>query len=414
MKPRNKREREVVELSSKMLPITETQKQYAYKHCFVPTGVVLKKGGAVHCLECGVAFYCDTLAGEIVCPNCNNELDIRSSRKRKPRTEKEAYQVVTTAGGWQVIRTYYAHKTTAPEQPAQYNIYEVARLFIKPNTKEVVLARPRLMSYSALYDLSKPMSIKDENYHICADVIYPRWKVLPILKRNGFCKELKQGVPNNVFRALLYESQYETLAKAKRFDFFFKLRGYVITNYWPQVKMAIRHNYYPSDYRLWEDTIVMAKNNGCDIFSPKYVLPDNLQQMHDEMVRKQTRREKAEAVERRKKDNENYVLHYGELLSVEIEGNGITIAPLKSYEEFYEEGKAMHHCVESYFDNKDSLILSAKKNGERIATIELSMDNFAILQCRAHCNKQPEEYDNICNLINNNVKLLKEKKYETI
>lgn len=99
MKPRNKREREVVELSSKMLPITETQKQYAYKHCFVPTGVVLKKGGAVHCLECGVAFYCDTLAGEIVCPNCNNELDIRSSRKRKPRTEKEAYQVVTTAGG---------------------------------------------------------------------------------------------------------------------------------------------------------------------------------------------------------------------------------------------------------------------------------------------------------------------------
>ena len=85
----------------------------------------------------------------------------------------------------------------------------------------------------------------------------------------------------------------------------------------------------------------------------------------------------------------------------------IEIKPLKSYEEFIDEGEKMHHCVATYFGRPGSLILSAREKGKRLATIELDTKNFNVVQCRGACNQVPEKYDFLIDLLNRNKRLFK-------
>ncbi|MBQ7279957.1 MAG: PcfJ domain-containing protein, partial [Bacteroidales bacterium] len=61
---------------------------------------------------------------------------------------------------------------------------------------------------------------------------------------------------------------------------------------------------------------------------------------------------------------------------------------------------AMHHCVATYFEKRNSFILSVRQDGVRIATVELDIHDFSIQQCRAACNEKPQRYDEICEIIN--------------
>ena len=92
------------------------------------------------------------------------------------------------------------------------------------------------------------------------------------------------------------------------------------------------------------------------------------------------------------KANNRYKRLIGRLmLRVHLEANDISIKPLQSVKEFYEEGKMMHHCVftNKYFTRQHCLILSAKRKDKRLATIELNTDSFRIVQCRGPHNSVP-------------------------
>lgn len=411
MKPRSKREIEVFALSAKMPHITETQKQYAIEHCFVPQGIIRgKKSKECICLECGATFEMDTLLDHLAgieCPNCGKKLEIEFSRRKRMKKIRSSFQIVTTKKEYQVIRMFYLSKITVPLYPAIYEINEVVQRYIQPNKKDIIMARPRTLGlYIDSYIFHKPMSIKIETdytpYDVSADIVYPRWKVLQVVKRNGFCQELKKHCPKIVIKNLLDDNLFETLVKVKRFDIVRNLDLSFIHNYWSQIKMIVRKKYYPTDYQMWEDTIKMASINGFDAMSPKYVLPENLEKIHDSLVKKINKKKEKEEIERQRANDVKYRKFYGELLNIVIEQGDIKIAPLQCYKDFYEEGVEMHHCVKTYFLKKESLILSAKKGDKRIATIELKMKDFSINQCRGCCNKQPEEYNVICNIINTN------------
>ena len=85
-----------------------------------------------------------------------------------------------------------------------------------------------------------------------------------------------------------------------------------------------------------------------------------------------------------------------------IKSDDIEIRPLQNKEEFIEEGLAMHHCVATYWGKRNSFILSVRKNGKRLATIEIDMHDFSVKQCRAVCNEVPADYDRIISILNNN------------
>lgn len=76
-----------------------------------------------------------------------------------------------------------------------------------------------------------------------------------------------------------------------------------------------------------------------------------------------------------------------------------------------EEGEAMHHCVYAcgYYKKKESLILSAKdKEGHRIETIELSLRTFTIVQSRGVCNSITPMHNEIIELVNKNINLIRQ------
>lgn len=52
--------------------------------------------------------------------------------------------------------------------------------------------------------------------------------------------------------------------------------------------------------------------------------------------------------------------------------------------------------------------MSARIGDERIATIEISLSQMRVLQCRGYDNSTPKQYDEIIKLINDNMKVLKQ------
>ena len=90
----------------------------------------------------------------------------------------------------------------------------------------------------------------------------------------------------------------------------------------------------------------------------------------------------------------------------------ITVHTLNSVAEYYEEGKRQHICVGSseYYLKKDSLVFIAKIGNKTIATIEISLKDFSILQCRAFANGVCKYTDRISEIIKANTKLIRKRK----
>lgn len=63
---------------------------------------------------------------------------------------------------------------------------------------------------------------------------------------------------------------------------------------------------------------------------------------------------------------------------------------LKSELDYENEAKCMHHCVSSYFDNNNSIIISIReKNSKDRVTCEIEIKTGNILQARTFCNQEP-------------------------
>lgn len=400
-------------LSAQLPPLSEKQREYAYRHCFEDNCAV-RKGDVVHCLECGGSFETDNPRGSLnevlmgyVCPHCGRKLRVVQSRTRQAKGEfVETFQIITSIKEVAVVRTWYLWKRTQIDTPAEFSMEEAHQIFISPKWGEVIVGRVRrpMSYYVDKWDYTKPMRVRKgydyyDPFHIRATVVYPQVRLPKVVRRNGWCKGLLDFIPSQTIRRLLNDPCYETLAKTGRFDIWEHFTAFQINELWPQIKMMIRHNYHADDYTLWRDTVDMADKNGFDTHSPKYVLPADLKAMHDFLDKKDKERLRREELEELKKKDAEYKETFGVMLAVRFKEGDISVRPLQDATEFTEEGEKMHHCVATYFGHKDSLILSARKDGERLATIELDTKTFKIVQCRAVCNKKPERYDEICRIV---------------
>ena len=117
MKPRTKREVEVLGLSSKLKPMTQAQEAYYIRHCFEHNAIKRKKSDTEYiCLECGKVFEADADAKTVVCPNCHQKLDVKVSRRKNLLRDMQSFQILATAGDYQIVRTFYVVQYTMPHQ----------------------------------------------------------------------------------------------------------------------------------------------------------------------------------------------------------------------------------------------------------------------------------------------------------
>ena len=111
--------------------------------------------------------------------------------------------------------------------------------------------------------------------HISYSPIYPRYKVLPTLRRNGFNGNFHDIVPTKLIPALLSDSRAETLLKAGQYPMlrYYLYHSFNIGEYWASIKICIRNGYTIEDGSMWRDTIDLLRHFGKDTNSPKYVCP---------------------------------------------------------------------------------------------------------------------------------------------
>ena len=426
MRPRTKRERLVAELSSKLPAITETQIRWGKKHCF-PHNVYRCKD-EMWCSECG-KMWVDTTGqkeGYIRCPYCGERLKIKISRKKK-LCQYEYMTIVTAVDKFQVLRHVEIGKHKGMKMgEIFYHSTEVCQQWITEDRKETVMAMPMNMGKNA-WIYTQPISIKnsvDCYGYKCYDIngyVYPKVKLLPILRRNGLRTSFHGVTPARMIRAILGENKYaEMLLKTKQYGMldFYMHRG-CLSHPWA-VNICNRNGYIIKDGSMYDDYLHLLDYFHLDTHNANYVCPKNLKKEHDKLMERKRNieemaRVKWERILRMKKEKElkkNIALFWKKIqpfLGMEIREEGIVIRPLESVTQFYQEGKAMHHCVydAEYYKKSDCIILSAQKEGRRLETVEISLKTFEIVQSRAIYNGVSLYHDKIIELVNRNMWMIR-------
>ena len=416
MKPRTANEKAVDRLAKTVPPLTEAQHKWIRRNA-VPA-VAYQRGKGEH-----LATWCSNCGGEFSdfkhskCPWCGAKITKREHRPNKRVSRGNYYTtLITTCGGWQVSRHVLVKHKAYKGGESCHDAVEVAQVWTNVQGEQVIYARPcaPCMLYYDKWIESAPMSIKHKGtkgYRYDIDSYSKKLcGVLPILRRNGFKGDFHDIMPDDLWRLLLTDNFAETLFKTGQYSLLALIADNGRLNR-AAAMICVRHGYIVKDAYVWRDYIDNAAACGYDIRNPKYCCPADLQNAHDRMQRLKERRDAAEKLksdEQKIRQNEPlYRDAKGKFLGILIKGRGVTIQPLQSVRDFFNEGLSMHHCVfaNKYYSKEGSLILSARgKDGQRIETIEFDLQRGKVVQSRGRFNKTTKRHDYIVTLCNNNAK----------
>lgn len=434
MKPKTKNEHEVFRLSQGLPKLTKAQKAWIVRNAVPATAYgyrlidMFKVGKEskpwAWCSNCGHEFVDDHVDR---CPMCGAKFTKHEYKPQKRVARSKWYTtIVTTCHGWQVSRHYLvSHECRHEGQKSYHYAQECVQIWTNDKGEQVIMARPckPMQWYYDVWNFGKPMTIQHKTqrrgykYDIHPHAIKV-CRVLPIIHRNGFNGNFCDTRPDMLFKLLLTDNFAETLYKCRQYSM---LELYSRTGVnMASLKVCVRHGYIIKDADMWRDYIVMCEDLGKDVRNPKICCPADLNAAHDHVQKVKERKDRERKLEQQRKtitSNEaDYAMRMGKYLGIVIKGAGITIKPLQSVMDFFEEGQAMHHCVfaRAYYKDKGSLILSARDmNGVRIETVEFDLKTGRVHQSRGKFNKLTDKHDTIVRLVEENAKMIQNKRYAT-
>lgn len=103
MKPRNLKEKHIVELNGRLRPLTNPQMTWALSNTINHYGYRLKSGMCT-CMKCGHEWL-ENRNGMCLCPDCGQLIEIKDTKERVLR-DKSYFNVITTMGEYQVVRMF--------------------------------------------------------------------------------------------------------------------------------------------------------------------------------------------------------------------------------------------------------------------------------------------------------------------
>lgn len=413
MRPTTKVQIEVDTLKLQ-LKFTESQETWAKDHVF--DNVIYQTKNERWCVHCGKThkvkdYECN--GKSMVCPHCGHKGTIMKSAKRKI-DEWEYYLVVDTVDRWQVLRLFLVRMIAEKGYDTEYDFYEVSQRWFVPGKHEVVREVPFKMNgtwYKVPFNLNKEMTYRrNAKCRIGTMPIYPYKKVLKEYSKYGVTTNFHRINPVYLMREVPNNPKYETLLKCG----FYKALGYFmsqysdtyINEYWDSMKICIRNHYEPSGMGMWCDTIRALNEIGRDIRNPFYVCPRDLTRAHDDAIDKREKKRLKEMEEKRAEECRQYVERIAPYLDLLFKDNELEVFVLPTVKDIKQEGDYLHHCIYKmeYFNKENSLLLTARVNGERTESIEYDIEKDVILQCRGDHNKNTEYHDRILRLVEKNKK----------
>ena len=421
MKPRNKKQERILALSGQLRPLSKAQMQWALNYTINHFAYRLKNGKAV-CLKCGHEW--NASEGVCRCPHCGISLEVKTTKERV-RKDKSYFNIITAKGGYQVIRMFLMSVELRKGMVAEPSFQEIGQYWLDENGNATVVGLKRTIGwYVDSFDYCSKLELRRDNdaFQFIADQwVYPRIKVTDTIKRNGFDGHTYDINPLTLFKELLTNPKAETLMKSGDVEMLRYLchspfNADEIDFYWKSIKVAKRAGFEFEDAQMWMDYIKMLERMGKDLHSPVLVAPQDLQTVHDLYSAKVERqRIKAQREKDRKKaeaDEAKFEELKGRYIGLVMTDGEIVVHTLNSVAEYYDEGSRQHICVASarYYLKENSLVLTATIKGQTIATIEISLSDYSIIQCRAFANKVCKYQDRIAKIIRDNTKIIAERK----
>ena len=420
MKPKTKLQHEVIQNSQQLYKIDNDMLSWAKKDVLEHKGFATKT--RVICMDCGNSFSPELVSRKrAVCPHCNTKLKIEKTRKRKDEQSADlAYAEIY--GEFQVIRNFELFAYYKEGEAPRYSIWEVLQHWVLPDGNREVVARTHNIGGAAWCgDLEIRQKTIGSYYSQRLNEVFP-YKYHP---DSTFKPEYrKYGIDHNLdgltflraIKLLPKSPMAETLLKAKQYSLLGYLDNYYssTSRYWPSIKICLRNKYFVKDAKYYLDYLELLEHFGKDLRNAHYVCPKNLKKEHDLLVAKRKRqREKENAIQKREKllkDQKAFEkLKKAMFAGIVFSDGTIKVQVLESVKEYIEEGDAMHHCVSGYALKEDSLIFSAQIRGKRIETVEVSLKQLKVVQCRGLQNKNTKYHDRIISLMNKNMHLIKER-----
>ncbi|WP_343706388.1 PcfJ domain-containing protein [Flavobacterium sp.] len=424
MTPKTIIEKEITALSASLAPISTAVQRWAEKTVFLKWGVLSR--GRFHCLDCTHSWKPDSpkpCNKYTKCTACGGRLKIFGYNQVHFR-EIEYSAVLDTASGYQVVRILCSHKQMKKNCLPTYCHYEVMQHWISQNGEVRTMALSCNV-FSQAYDSWKyysDLEIRPKDfqnspkYRINPYRVFPKTKVLSALKRNGFKTAFHNIAPQILLSALLRDSLAETILKASQYS----MLAYYLTSHeqhlkqnWQAVKVCLKNRYAISDYGIWEDYISLLRWFKKDLSCPALVCPEDLNGAHDRLVDKKSAIQRKRYLLQMRAEIEQaqkvYAEEKKEFFGLCIADKSLSISVIENVQDFMQEGDSLRHCVftNEYYKKKNSLILSAKVDEQSVETIELSLKNMEIIQCRGLRNNSSKYHRKILGLMKRNLHQIK-------
>ena len=421
MKPINKTQQHIVELSRRLRPLTTPQMQWALNSTINHYGCRLKNGMCT-CMKCGHEWL-ETRNEMCLCPECGTRIEIKDTKERVIR-DKSYFNVITTLEGYQVVRMFLMIVEMRKGMKVKPAFLEIGSYWIDCKGNATVVGLQRTLGpYIDSFAFGSPLEIRRDNeafQRISDEWVYPRIKVTDTIKRNGFKGCCHHIHPETLFQELLTNPKAETLMKANEIE----LLRYLclrptnkadIEDYWNTIKIAKRNGYKFKDVGMWMDYIKMLERMGRDLNSPSLIAPQDLKTAHDiyvakvnrQRIKEQREKERQQAIEDKAKFEELKSRHFGMAMT----DGEIEIHSIDTIDDYYKIGESQSICcgTAKYFLKESTLTLTAYISNKQIATIEISLDDYHIIQCRAFANGICEYTEQIAGIINANKKMIAER-----
>lgn len=422
---------EIMTLQKRLRPLTAAQVSYAHSH--YSKVAYYNSRHLQWCQVCGAAEQSNPefirldaeLGGQ--CSHCKAKITLER-KIGKCFSEMRYITYATHIAGWQVFRTFLAERYNKRGQSTAYSLNEVYQHWIDAEGKEYILSvgytriawsGERWYFQTPLDKPRKHNAVYTGQYYfpdmfdIAGNFVYPRSSYSPMLRRNGWSNSFLSDAwlsVAEVCKALLSSRKMETVAKTQPKLFTWVVKNDVEEYYYHAVKVCNRKGYIIDEPDLWLDYLADLTRLGLDTHNSYYVCPADVAEAHEATQQRLYRlRKKEEAEELRKnicKLEEAYSKHIAPYIDLVLRRGDIVIIPLRTVQDVYDEGRAMHHCVfeNEYYKKPNTLLLSARdKEGNRIETVEVNTKSLQVLQSRGQYNKNTEHHNCIIELINSNM-----------
>lgn len=340
---------------------------------------------------------------------CPRVREIRKAMQelRKDGCGKYYHVIAEVKGDYQVFRFF----RISIHKRKQSTSWETQQLWYG-HGREILIARKRTIGmYYDCYDKSSELELR-HNYinwaYNCANMM-PIYSVRCVSLHPSWDKEELDNLYDlrdiSKRQKLRCMTEYMETLYQQHYDVFMRLCDQLqigeICRYQQEIKVAVRHHYKFENPVMWLDAMKMAEHFGIDVRNPFYCAPQNIEVLHNSLLRRVQKERKRKEIEQLVKYEEAYHNHIKPYLDLMLKGTNVVIVPLMSVKEVYFEGKMMHHCVYecNYWQKKDTLLLSAQVDGKHVETIEFNLENLKVCQSRGLQNKASEYHDEILSLM---------------